>query len=174
MSRVDFLSEDRLTEFIDQLQKDALEFKSNQFASGASGRLGYLTQTVSTWDATGTVSGTSSVYFTVSFTGDGVQTAPFTQLLFDLFIDVPNDEAHRISHIQDSYDDGTDTAIVITNNRNDAYPSHDETIDGTARRTMLETGNQMKWRVELFYDGTITYYFKAYVISSDRGTLSVT
>lgn len=174
MSRTDFLAEDRFTEFIDSLQKDAAEFKGNQFASGASGRLGYLVQTANTWDATATVAGSGDVNFTISFTGDGTQSAPFAQFLFDLFIDVPNDEGHRISHIQDFYDDGINVAVIDTGTDNDDYPSHDEIVDGTARRVMLEAGNQMKWRIVLSYSGAITYYFKAYVISSDRGTLTVT
>lgn len=161
--RTSHLPADRLIRTITELSAEMIEFKSAQRTSGRSGVLGYLVQSGSTWDATGTVGfdtdGTltrTSTYL-MTFTGDGTQSPVMANLSF-LFYANGTDLAHQIT--------------PVVNNWTDGGGGHTANISYGVQSQSSPTVYSQS--VTLLTQKAITYYIKAYAVSSSGGTVTAT
>lgn len=165
MDRTHRLEENRLVYRVKTLLRNLEELKKRQRSSGRSGLQSYFSQSVSQWDATGSITnGTRNI--TITFTGDGTQSFPISTPYVDIFAN-GTDEAHRVplDGTLLNTGGGNTARLIAVDSWSDQLISDDTTV--------LTDVNVTRWKMRLSVNGTVTYYIKAYVAGTSLGTVSV-
>lgn len=151
---------------IRELAQDARELKSRQRSSGASGQASYPVANPSDWDRNERLPVTPvnefrPLQFRITFVGDGTQSWPMVVPLFDIFFNgvseanraKPDAAGRRLWSSGNNKADVVDAALLDT--------------------TLLREKYKMRWVVNVYYTGNITYWLKARGQASSRGTFLV-
>lgn len=133
------------------------ETKARQRASGNSGVLAYLSQSGTTWDVTGSTSGSTAVQITMTFTGDASQRYPIVNPYADLFINTAT-EPNRLSKAKWYWASGGTTVVMQDFCKLD--------------KTDLENPYVTEWIVNFSTTGAISFFFKAYASGTSPGTIT--
>lgn len=159
--RLGLVASEQIPKRARDLTRSDAALKSRQRTSSVSGVLSYDTQTADEWDLNPLISG-SNVFneIEVVFTGSGNQTFPIITFYYDLFIDGTSENNRLNAGVAYGvYTDGVVTAVM----------------QGTQYDiTYAESPYQYRWTLRFTLDGTAPYYFKAYTVGSDEGTIAVT
>ncbi len=143
------------------------ELKAAQRMSGASGQLSYEIATTNTWDLTQALPNKTSqtlLTFEVTVTTDGTQQWPEVRLYLDVRAGGTG-PSNKFTYLNGSYAGYLFAAKLGWSSGGNLMTT------GSQTRTM--TGNQHKWIVNLYYQGSFTYYLKATARASCGGTISV-
>jgi hypothetical protein len=166
----DQLPDKRFVQAIRQAGRVAQEFKSRQRLSSLGGQLGYLVQTEDDWDLTQTLATTPPVTyqfatFELVVTGSGRQQFPMVTPVLDVRVN-GTDSSHKVAPMYGGAFYGTlgwaSGANILLLNR---------TVPDL---TYIEDEYVQRWTFGFSYQGSITYYAKAYALSSSDATLELT
>lgn len=168
MSRVrDRLLEHSLERHLRETAQLAHELKARQRLSGASGQLGYAVASTNNWDLTGSLPTSSPpnfnyAEFEVTFTGDGSQEFP---------VAIPSTDI-RINGTALSNQLRYDPAVGWVSWSSGSNIVRAEVYD-QADVTLLQDPTRLRWKLGLYYSGTIAYYLKTRAHASCPGSISV-
>lgn len=157
--RTDLLLSNGLYKAMTDLQAEMTSFKNAQYTSGRTNIIGYVTESASVWDATGTVGSdsdgslTRTSTYSMTFTGDGSQAPVMANLSFLFYVN-GTDVAHQLTPVDNFFSDGSGRTANIT------YGAITET-----QTTYTQT-------VTLLTQMAITYFIKVYTVGSSGGTVS--
>lgn len=164
MSRLELLPENQLVSLFKEMRDFFRGYKATQPQSGKSGMVNYMSESTLTWDSTATVSSPSPNYynslkFTVDFESAHRHEWPVVVPYLELYINSVN-EASRLNGQNRLF--GSDWS---------AYTYGDF---GKEEPQFFDNKWHYRWTIYLSYAGTITYFFKARVVGSDTGVVTVT
>lgn len=171
MSSLDRLPHLQAQRFLTDVQETQVESKASQRTSGRSGQLSYQVANVGEFDLVEklpVVSAPNIGQFAFQIDFEAEADWPIVMPIYEMYVNGTT-AAHRVK----PDDQGTPRYRDPANQNNtlwlDAFSGADLALDVG----LLEDARKLRWRMEGYYSGDLTYYLKTLLRSTTPGTLTV-